>query len=159
MVGLGRRLILGERVCGERVWRNVLFVGHCCTCIGLQRPNSAADVWEEGGKADAPRGPGVTATAQSGCEAGSAPAQVLCCLVSGVLWLSPHKHQQLGEGEGMSLLGDWQSGGCPCGSGESQALGAEGGREEQTYFLLGIQGLAGIRSQALGHLTASQGVH
>lgn len=50
--------------------------------------------------------------------------------------------------------------GAPAVSGESQALGAEGGREgereEQTFFLLGIRGLAGIQGQALGHLTASQ---
>lgn len=143
-------------MCGERGWGNVPFAGHRCTCIGLRWPNSTADIWKEGGKADTPRGPGVTAAAQSGCRAGRDPAQVLCCLVSGMPWLSPQKHQKPGEGEGMSLPGDWQSGGCPCGSGKSQALGAEGGREEQTNFLLGIQGPAGIQGQALGHLSASQ---
>ena len=154
MVGLGRRLILRERACGEWGQGNVLFAGHRCMCISLQRPNSAADVWE----AKLMRREAPASQPQHRAAAGQAgpPAQVPCCLVSGVPWLSPQKHQQPGEGEGTSLPGDWRSGECPCGSRESQALGAEGGREEQTYFLLGIQGLAGIRGQALGHLTASQ---
>lgn len=98
------------------------------------------DIWEEGSKADVPRGPSVTAT------------------VTDVPW--PLKHQQPAQEREVKR---------PCqgigrvwgvlvtqGTVGVRNWGPEGGREGRTNFLLRIQGLAGIRGQALGHLTASQ---
>lgn len=78
-----------------------------------------------------PRGPGVTTTAQSSCRAGRGPAQVLCCLVSGVPWISPHRCQEPGGREWTSLLGTGRVGGALVVQGRARHwVQKDGGREE-----------------------------
>lgn len=90
-------------------------------CVGSENRGIAApaficsgqtmllDIWEEGSKADVPRGPSVTATVQGGCQAGRTPAQLLCCLLSDVPW--PLKHEQAVQEREVNVpaegLADW----------------------------------------------------
>lgn len=87
------------------------------------------------------------------CTTGRAPA-ALCAM--GLTPQAPAAGRRDGDtpAKGLAECGVTLWFGAEPGTGAEG--GREGEREEQTYFLIGIQGLAGLRGQALGHLTASQ---
>lgn len=120
-------------------------------CVGSENRGIAApaficssqtmllDIWEEGSKADVPRGPSVTATVQGGCQAGKDPCpaallpSVRCAVAPQARAASARK------GSERPCRGIGRLGGALATQGRARVRnwrdwGAEGGREEQTFF-------------------------
>lgn len=126
VVGLGRRQILGECMCGDR---NRGIAAPAFICSGQ---TVLLDIWEKGSKADVLS---VTATVQA---AAALLPSVRCAMAP----QAPATSTRKGIEHPCQGIEDW---GCPCNSGESQSqeLGSRG-KEGRTDFLLRIEGLAGI---------------